>query len=69
MKESNINKRAELLRQMAKFLLDDGALYTLGFSNDRWFGWSDKVVGFRNNGQSYFNPRGDGGLDKAWLKN
>ncbi len=68
-KESNINKRADLLRQMAKILLDDVAFYTLGFSNDRWFGWSDKVAGFRNNGQSYFHPKGDGGLDKAWLKN
>src|SRR5262245_40955726 len=68
-KESNINKRAEMLRQMAKFLLDDVALYTLGFSNDRWFGWSDRVLGFRNNGQSYFHPKGDGGLAKAWFKN
>jgi ABC-type transport system substrate-binding protein len=68
-KESNINKRAEILRQMTKMLLDDVALYTVGFANDRWFAWSDRVVGFRNNEQNYYHPRADGGLDKAWLRN
>ncbi|MGH7843609.1 MAG: hypothetical protein ACREQW_00345, partial [Candidatus Binatia bacterium] len=63
-----INKRAGYLRQMVKILLDDVALYTIGFSNDRWFGWSDKVMGFRNNEQSYFHPKGDGGLDRTWLR-
>ena len=68
LKESDVNKRAAYLRQMVKILIDDVALYTIGFANDRWFGWSDKVVGFRNNEQSYFHPKGDGGLDRTWLK-
>ncbi|MGH7846384.1 MAG: ABC transporter substrate-binding protein, partial [Candidatus Binatia bacterium] len=52
LRESDVNKRAGCLRQMAKILLDDVALYTIGYANDRWFGWSDKVMGFRNNEQS-----------------
>jgi ABC-type transport system substrate-binding protein len=67
-KESDAKKRADYFRQMAKILLDDVALYAFGFSNDRWFGWSNTVMGFRNNGQGYFDPRGEGGLDKTWLK-
>jgi ABC-type transport system substrate-binding protein len=67
-KESNINKRADIFRQMSKILLDDVALYCIGFANDRWFGWSDKVAGFRNNGQDYFHPKGDAGLNKTWLR-
>jgi len=67
-KESDVKKRADYFRQMAKILLDDAAHYTFGYSNDRWFAWSNKVMGFRNNDQAYFDPRGEGGLDKAWLK-
>lgn len=68
LKERDINKRADHFRRMAKILLDDIPLYTLGFANDRWFGWVDAVGGFRGNGQDYFPPKGEGGLDKTWLK-
>ena len=67
-KESNIKKRAEIFSQMVKILLDDTAFYTFGFSNDRWFGWSNDVMGFQNEGQAYFDPKGKNGLEKAWLK-
>jgi hypothetical protein len=49
-------------------MLDDAPLYTFGYSNDRWFAWSNKVVGFHNNGQAYFDPGAAGGLNKTWLK-
>ncbi len=67
-KESDVKKRAEHFRQMAKIMLDDAALYIFGYSNDRWFGWSNKVVGFSNNGQGYFDPGPTGGLNKTSLK-
>ena len=67
-KESDVKKRADYFRQMAKILLDDAAHYTFGYSNDRWFAWSNKVMGFRNDGQGYFDPGGEGGLNKTWLK-